>query len=62
MKKVVKTRSITGDKLMKYAELANKLVIYNPISAEERRQFFNAAYALRELADKYCETHGLELI
>lgn len=26
------------------------------------RQYFNAIYALRELADKYCDIHGLEII
>ena len=34
----------------------------NLVSPEERRQYFNAIYALRELADKYCNIHGLEII
>ena len=62
MKKEVKTRSITGTKAVKYAELANKMVMLNLVSPEERRQYFDAIYALRELADKYCNIHGLEII
>ena len=62
MEKEVKTRSVTGIKAMKYAELANKMVILNLVSPEERRQYFDAIYALRELADKYCNIHGLEII
>ena len=62
MRKEVKTRSITGIRAMKYTELANKMVMLNLVSPEERRQYFNAIYALRELADKYCNIHGLEII
>ena len=62
MRKEVETRSITGIKAMKYTELANKMVMLNLVSPEERRQYFNAIYALRELADKYCNIHGLEII
>ena len=62
MKKEVKTRGITGDKAVKYAELANKIVMSNLVSPEERRKYFDAIYALRELADKYCNIHGLEII
>jgi GTP-dependent phosphoenolpyruvate carboxykinase len=62
MKKEVKTRSITGKKAVKYTELANKLVMLNLVSPEERKKYFDAVYALRELADEYCKLHGLELI
>ena len=62
MKKEIKTRSLTGNKAIKYIELANKMVMNNLVSPEERRQYFNAIYALRELADKYCNIHGLEII
>ena len=62
MEKEVKTRSITGIKAMKYTELANKMVMLSLVSLEERRQYFNAIYALRELAEKYCNIHGLEII
>ena len=62
MKKEVKTRSITGFKAVKYTELANEMVMLNLVSPEERRQYFDAIYALRELADKYCDIHGLEII
>ena len=62
MKKEIKTRGITGRKALKYTELANKMVMLNLVSSEERRQYFNAIYALRELADKYCDIHGLEII
>ena len=62
MKKEIKTRSLTGNKAIKYIELANKMVMNNLVSPEERRQYFNAIYALRELADKYCDIHGLEII
>ena len=62
MKKEIKTRSITGNKAVKYIELANKMVMHNLVSPEERRQYFNAIYTLRELADKYCDIHGLEII
>lgn len=62
MEKEVETRSITGIKTVKYAELANKMVMLNLVSPEERRQYFNAVYALRELADKYCDINGLEII
>ena len=62
MKKEIKTRSITGIKAVKYTELANKMVMLNLVSPEERRQYFDAIYALRELADKYCNIHGLEII
>lgn len=62
MKKEVKTRSITGIKAVKYTELAGKMIMLNLVSPEERRQYFHAIYALRELADKYCDIHGLEII
>ena len=62
MKKEIKTRSITGIKAVKYTELANKMVMLNLVSPEERRQYFDAIYALRKLADKYCNIHGLEII
>ena len=62
MKKEIETRSITGNKAVKYTELANKMVMLNLVSPEERRQYFNAIYALRELADKYCDICGLEII
>lgn len=62
MEKEVKTRSVTGIKAMKYTELANKMVMLNLVSPEERRQYFDAIYSLRELADKYCNIHGLEII
>lgn len=62
MKKEVKTRSLTGLKAIKYTELANKMVMQNLVSPEERRQYFNAIYALRELADEYCDINGLEII
>lgn len=62
MKKEVKTRSLTGLKAVKYTELAGKMVMLNLVSPEERRKYFNAIYALRELADKYCNINGLEII
>ena len=62
MKKEIKIRILTGNKAVKYTKLANKLVMNNLVSPEERRQYFNAIYALRELADKYCDIHGLEII
>ena len=62
MEKEVKTRSVTGIKAMKYTELANRMVMLNLVSPEERRQYFDAIYSLRELADKYCNIHGLEII
>lgn len=62
MKKKVETRGITGEKAVKYAELANKLVFYNLVSPQERNKYFDAIKALRDLADKYCEIHGLDLI
>lgn len=62
MKKEIKTRSITGIKALKYTEIANKMVMDNMVSPEERRQYFKAIYALRELADKYCDINGLEII
>lgn len=42
MKKEIETRSITGFKAVKYTELANKMVMDNLVSPEERRQYFNA--------------------
>ena len=62
MKKEVKTRTVTGNKTVKYTELANKMVMQNLVSPEERRKYFDAIYTLRELADKYCEIQGLDLI
>ena len=62
MKKEIKTRSLTGNKAVKYTELANKLVMNNLVSPEKRRQYLNVIYALRELDDKYCDIHGLEII
>lgn len=62
MKKEIETRSLTGFKAVKYTELANKMVMDNLVSPEERRQYFNAIYTLRELADKYCDICGLEII
>lgn len=62
MKKKVETRGITGEKAVKYAELANKLVFYNLVSPQERNKYFDAIKALRDLADKYCKIHGLDLI
>lgn len=37
MKKEIKTRSLTGNKAIKYTELANKMVMYNLVSPKERR-------------------------
>ena len=34
----------------------------NLVSPEERRQYFDAIYTLRELADEYCNIHGLDII
>ena len=62
MKREVKTRGITGIKAMKYTELANRMVTLDLASPEEKRQYFNAIYTLRELADKYCDMNGLEII
>ena len=62
MRKEVKTRGITGIKAVKYVELANKMVMLNLVSPEEKRQYFNAIYTLRELADEYCDIAGLEII
>ena len=62
MEKKVKTRGITGIKAMKYTELANRMVTLGLASPEEKRQYFNAIYTLRELADKYCDIAGLEII
>ena len=62
MEKKVKTRSVTGIKAMKYTELANRMVTLDLASPEEKRQYFNAIYTLRELADKYCDIAGLEII
>ena len=47
---------------MKYAELANRMVVLDLASPEEKRQYFNAIYTLRELADKYCDIAGLDII
>nr|DAU11652.1 MAG TPA: hypothetical protein [Bacteriophage sp.] len=38
------------------------MVMDNMVSPEERRQYFKAIYALRELVDKYCDINGLEII
>ena len=62
MKREVKTGGITGIKAMKYTELANRMVTLDLASPEEKRQYFNAIYTLRELADKYCDIAGLEII
>ena len=62
MEKEVKTRSITGIKAMKYEELANRMVVLDLASPEEKRQYFNAIYTLRELADKYCDIANLDII
>lgn len=62
MKTKVVTRSITGNKAVKYTELANKMVSQNLVSPQERKQYFDAIKALRELADKYCEIVGLEIV
>ena len=62
MEKETKTRSITGIKALKYTELANRMVTLGLASPEEKRQYFNAIYTLRELADKYCDIAGLEII
>lgn len=62
MKKQVTVRTITGNKAVKYTELANKMVMQNLVSPQERKQYFDAIKALRELADKYCEIVGLEIV
>lgn len=59
MKEYKNIRGITGKRAARYLEKANKLIFYNLVSPEERRQYFNAVKTLRGLSDKYCEIHGL---
>lgn len=56
------TRSITGNKAVQIVQYANKLVALNLVSEEDRRKYFDAIKALRDLSDQYCEIHGLELV
>lgn len=56
------TRTITGNKAVQIVQYANKLVAQNLVSAEERKKYFAAIKALRDLSDLYCEIHGLELV
>lgn len=56
------TRGITGNKAIQIVQYANKLVSLNLVSAEERRKYFDAIKALRDLSDQYCEINGLELV
>ena len=59
---VATTRSITGNKTVQIVQYANKLVSQNLVSAEDRRKYFAAIKALRDLSDQYCEITGLELV
>lgn len=61
MKKEAKTRKVTGERALKYTKFAGKLVRLNLASAEERKTYFDAIYALRELSDKYCELTGIDI-
>ena len=60
MKKEVK-RTITSKRALRYTELASKAIRLNLVSPEERKKYFDAIYALRELSDEYCELTGLNL-
>lgn len=57
-----KTRGITGANSIQIVKYANKLVNLGLVSPTDRKKYFNAIYALRDLADQYCEIHGLELV
>lgn len=59
---VATTRTITGNKAVQIVQYANKLVAQNLVSAEDRRKYFGAIKALRDLSDQYCEITGLELV
>lgn len=61
MKKEAKTRKVTGERALKYTRFASKLVHLNLASSEQKRKYFDAIYALRELSDEYCELTGLNL-
>lgn len=56
------TRTITGNKSVQIVQYANKLVAKGLVSAEDRRKYFNAIKALRDLSDLYCEINGLPLV
>ena len=57
-----KTRGITGSNSVQIVQYANKLVTLNLVSPKERKKYFDAIKALRDLSDQYCEIHGLELV
>uniref|UniRef100_A0AAU8MHW4 Coat protein n=1 Tax=Geladintestivirus 5 TaxID=3233137 RepID=A0AAU8MHW4_9CAUD len=60
--KVSTSRSITGNKAVQIVQYANKLVALNLISTEDRKKYFDAIKALRDLSDQYCEINGLSLV
>lgn len=61
MKQVVTTRGITGNRVLRYAKFANKMIFYNLVTPKERKEFFKAVMVLRDLSDQYCNINGLPL-
>ena len=61
MKQVVTTSAITGNRVLRYAKLANKMIFYNLDTPEERKEYFKAVKVLRDLSDRYCNINGLPL-
>lgn len=59
-KKVNNQRAITGDRVLVYTRFASKSVFYNLVTPKERKQYFEAVKVLRNLADEYCETCGID--
>lgn len=57
-----KSRGITGSNSVQIVEYANKLITLGLVSPTDRKKYFHAMQALRDLSDQYCEIHGLELV
>lgn len=61
-KQSAQTRPITGKKAEEILKYAHKLVSLQLCSIEQRKVYFDAIKALRELSDEYCEICGLPLV
>lgn len=61
-KQSAQTRPITGKKTEEILKYAHKLVSLQLCSIEQRKVYFDAIKALRELSDEYCEICGLPLV
>ena len=54
-------RGITGNRVLRYAKFADKMIFYNLVTPKERKEFFKAVKVLRDLSDQYCNITGLPL-